>query len=141
MGSSTWFQPSSAVQRKAKTLESQLAEKQLAPVERGDVPHLDFGITAIGLKAKTLETMRTEKISGSVYTHPIGDHGHGAVPLIGLWDRQEGVPARDRACCQDCRAGIGRTRVVGRAGRRSCTGRRGQSRMGAAAAKESILVK
>ena len=29
-----------------------------------------------------------------MYTHPIGDHGHAAGPLIGLWDRQEGVPGR-----------------------------------------------
>ena len=42
----------------------------------------------------TLERMRAEGIDGSVYTHPIGDHGHGAGPLIGLWDRQEGVPGR-----------------------------------------------
>lgn len=33
-------------------------------------------------------------IEGTVYTHPIGDHGHGAGPLVGLWDRQEGVPVR-----------------------------------------------
>lgn len=38
--------------------------------------------------------MRAEKINGTVYTHPIGDHGHGAGPLIGLWDRQQGVPGR-----------------------------------------------
>jgi len=38
--------------------------------------------------------MRAEGLDGSVYTHPIGDHGHGAGPLIGLWDRQDGVPAR-----------------------------------------------
>jgi hypothetical protein len=42
----------------------------------------------------TLERMRREGIDGTVYTHPIGDHGHGAGPLIGLWDRQEGVPGR-----------------------------------------------
>ncbi|HBL27529.1 MAG TPA: Xaa-Pro aminopeptidase, partial [Acidobacteria bacterium] len=23
-----------------------------------------------------------------------GDHGHGAGPLIGLWDKQDGVPVR-----------------------------------------------
>jgi len=28
----------------------------------------------------------------SVYTHPLGYHGHAAGPTIGLWDRQEGVP-------------------------------------------------
>jgi hypothetical protein len=35
-----------------------------------------------------------EGIRGTVYSHPIGDHGHGAGPLIGLWDRQQGVPGR-----------------------------------------------
>jgi Metallopeptidase family M24 len=42
----------------------------------------------------SLETMRAEGIEGTVYSHPVGDHGHGAGPLIGLWDRQEGVPGR-----------------------------------------------
>ena len=42
----------------------------------------------------TLARMRAEGLDGSVYTHPIGDHGHGAGTTIGLWDRQEGVPAR-----------------------------------------------
>jgi Xaa-Pro aminopeptidase len=28
----------------------------------------------------------------SIYTHPIGYHGHAAGPTIGLWDRQGGVP-------------------------------------------------
>jgi Xaa-Pro aminopeptidase len=45
------------------------------------------------LKA-TLERMRAEKIDGTVYGHPVGDHGHAAGPLIGMWDRQEGVPGR-----------------------------------------------
>lgn len=42
----------------------------------------------------TLARMRAEGINGSVYTHPIGAHGHGAGPTIGLWDRQNGVPGR-----------------------------------------------
>lgn len=42
----------------------------------------------------TLAAMKTAGIKGSVYTHPIGAHGHGAGPLIGLWDRQQGVPGR-----------------------------------------------
>ena len=41
--------------------------------------------------------MESEGIQGSFYSHPIGDHGHGAGPLIGLWDRQEGVPGRGDA--------------------------------------------
>jgi hypothetical protein len=44
--------------------------------------------------SRTLAAMRAEGINGTVYTHPIGDHGHGAGPTIGLWDRQEGVPGR-----------------------------------------------
>ncbi len=28
----------------------------------------------------------------SIYTHPIGFHGHAAGPTIGLWDMQNGVP-------------------------------------------------
>ncbi len=143
MGLGTWFQPSVTVQRKGKTRESLLNEKQAVPIERGDVLHVDFGITAMGLNtdtqhmgyvlrsgekeppagvkralmnsnrmqdlllerlrpgfsgndilARTLEAMAAEKIKGTVYTHPIGDHGHGAGPLIGLWDRQQGVPGR-----------------------------------------------
>ncbi len=42
----------------------------------------------------TLAAMRDAGIDGTVYTHPIGFHGHGAGPLIGLWDRQDGVPGR-----------------------------------------------
>jgi Xaa-Pro aminopeptidase len=44
--------------------------------------------------ADTLQAMKDAGIDGTVYTHPIGDHGHGAGPLIGLWDRQQGVPGR-----------------------------------------------
>ena len=42
----------------------------------------------------TLARMREAGLDGTVYTHPIGDHGHGAGPLVGLWDRQEGVAGR-----------------------------------------------
>jgi hypothetical protein len=41
-----------------------------------------------------LSRMRAAGINGTVYSHPVGDHGHGAGPLVGLWDRQEGVPGR-----------------------------------------------
>jgi Xaa-Pro aminopeptidase len=44
--------------------------------------------------ADTLGAMKAAGIDGTVYTHPIGDHGHGAGPLIGLWDRQQAVPGR-----------------------------------------------
>jgi Xaa-Pro aminopeptidase len=44
--------------------------------------------------ADALAAMKAAGISGSIYSHPIGDHGHGAGPLVGLWDRQQGVPGR-----------------------------------------------
>jgi hypothetical protein len=42
-----------------------------------------------------LGRMHEEGLDGTMYTHPIGDHGHGAGPLIGLWDRQEWVQGMD----------------------------------------------
>jgi Xaa-Pro aminopeptidase len=47
--------------------------------------------------AASLARMRGQKIEGTVYSHPIGLHGHGAGPLIGLWDYQDGVPGRGDA--------------------------------------------
>jgi Xaa-Pro aminopeptidase len=41
-----------------------------------------------------LAQMKKEGIDGSVYSHPIGEHGHGAGAIVGLWDRQTGVPGR-----------------------------------------------
>lgn len=52
------------------------------------------GRTGNAVLAAAIAKMKAEKINGTFYTHPIGDHGHGAGPLIGLWDRQEGVPGR-----------------------------------------------
>ena len=45
----------------------------------------------------SLARMQERGITGTVYSHPIGLHGHGAGPLIGLWDYQEGVPGRGDA--------------------------------------------
>jgi Xaa-Pro aminopeptidase len=33
-----------------------------------------------------------EGIIPSIYTHPLGTHGHAAGTTIGLWDKQQGVP-------------------------------------------------
>jgi Xaa-Pro aminopeptidase len=143
LGLGTWFQPSVRVQKPSKTGVSLLAEDAPVVIERGDVLHVDFGITAMRLNTDTqhmgyvlregetdvpagikralavtnrlqdiliermrpgrsgnevladaLAAMKAEKINGTIYTHPVGDHGHGAGPLIGLWDRQQGVPGR-----------------------------------------------
>ena len=52
------------------------------------------GRTGNEVLADALAAMRAAGINGSIYTHPIGQNGHGAGPLIGLWDRQQGVPGR-----------------------------------------------
>ncbi len=44
-----------------------------------------------------LSRMKAKGITGTMYTHPIGMHGHGAGPLVGLWDYQDGVPGRGDA--------------------------------------------
>jgi len=44
-----------------------------------------------------LTRMKARGIDGTMYSHPIGMNGHGAGPLIGLWDYQEGVPGRGDA--------------------------------------------
>jgi hypothetical protein len=142
-GFGTWFQPSVRVQRQGSGIPSNLAEDAPVVIQRGDVLHVDYGLTGMGLATDTqhmayvlkpgekdapagirqalantnrmqnilmlemksgrtgnevlasaIAKMKEAKINGTFYTHPIGDHGHGAGPLIGLWDRQEGVPGR-----------------------------------------------
>jgi hypothetical protein len=42
----------------------------------------------------SLDQAKSEGLNASVYTHPIGFHGHAAGPTIGLWDQQGGVKGR-----------------------------------------------
>jgi Xaa-Pro aminopeptidase len=52
------------------------------------------GRTGNQVLTATLARLKGEGLDGTLYSHPIGMHGHGAGPLIGLWDYQEGVPGR-----------------------------------------------
>jgi len=119
------------------------SEESTRTIERGDLVHVDFGITYLGLNtdtqqhayvlkdgeteapaalvealavgnrlqdiltghfvtgrsgneilAATLAQAADEGIDATIYTHPIGYHGHGAGPTIGLWDQQGGVPGK-----------------------------------------------
>ena len=139
LGFGTWFHTDVDVQRRGHDL----SDSGAVVIQRGDVLHCDFGITALGLNTDTqhmgyvlrqgetdapdglkralansnqlqdvllaemrpgrtgnevlaaaLAQMRAARINGTIYTHPIGDRGHGAGPLIGLWDHQEGIPDR-----------------------------------------------
>ena len=41
-----------------------------------------------------LDNANKSGLKPSIYTHPLGVHGHAAGPTIGLWDQQGGVPGR-----------------------------------------------
>ena len=50
------------------------------------------GRTGNEILALSLEQAKNEDITASIYTHPLGYHGHAAGPTIGMWDQQGGVP-------------------------------------------------
>ena len=50
------------------------------------------GRTGNEILERALRQAEREGIVASIYTHPIGFHGHAAGPTIGLWDQQDGVP-------------------------------------------------
>jgi hypothetical protein len=69
----------------------------LADANRLQELHLEamqVGRTGNEVLKTALEAATGEGIKPMIYTHPIGYHGHAAGPTIGLWDHQEGVPAR-----------------------------------------------
>ncbi len=147
LGLETWFHPSVSIQRVEMGDNSFLRSFSKRPqgdvIQKGDLLHVDFGITYLrlntdqqqhfymlkdgekdvpkGLKKafaagnqlqdilvnefekgksgneilKTaLDKAKSENIIASIYTHPIGFHGHGAGPTIGMWDQQNGVKGR-----------------------------------------------
>ncbi|HCX21135.1 MAG: Xaa-Pro aminopeptidase [Flammeovirgaceae bacterium] len=50
------------------------------------------GMTGNEVLAKSLSDAKEADLKPTIYTHPIGYHGHAAGPTIGLWDQQGGVP-------------------------------------------------
>lgn len=51
------------------------------------------GLTGNDLLAATRAKAISSGYQPSIYSHPIGFHGHGAGPAIGFWDNQDGTPA------------------------------------------------
>jgi Xaa-Pro dipeptidase len=132
----TWFQPDLRVQRKSRKNDTSRGFLAVAPeetvIERGDVVHLDFGITYMGLNTdwqkmayvllpgekdappglknamkntnalqdaltlraarpgrpaadvynQTMDEMKQKGIEAQIYSHPIGNQGHGLGPSI-----------------------------------------------------------
>lgn len=49
------------------------------------------GKTGNQVLSGALARAKAEGIAATIYTHPLGFHGHAAGPTIGLWDQQGGV--------------------------------------------------
>jgi methionine aminopeptidase len=50
------------------------------------------GRTGNQILSSTIAQAKKEGITPSIYSHPVGYHGHAAGPAIGMWDMQNGVP-------------------------------------------------
>lgn len=145
LGLDAWFHPTVDVQRAdpnhTEGQRSFSRRPDQAIIQPGDLVHVDFGITYLGLNTDTQENAyvlkageteapaylqaafqkglrlmdiltdqfetgrsgndilasalaqaKAEGLKPTIYTHPIGYHGHAAGPTIGLWDQQGGVP-------------------------------------------------
>lgn len=140
----TWFHPSVSLQRSDNQRfdhETTFDDDQAVVIVPGDLLHVDFGITYLGLNtdtqqhayilkpgenkaprylqqamqkanqlqdiftgefaagrtgnevlASSLEKARAAGLNPTIYTHPLGLHGHAAGTTLGMWDQQEGVP-------------------------------------------------
>lgn len=72
--------------KKALALGNRLQDIHLSVMKQG--------LTGNQILAAALEQAKKEGIMASIYSHPLGFHGHGAGPVIGLWDMQDGVPGK-----------------------------------------------
>ena len=52
--------------------------------------NMQAGVTGNEALRKTREQAEAEGIVPSIYSHPLGYHGHAAGPAIGMWDNQAG---------------------------------------------------
>jgi Xaa-Pro aminopeptidase len=136
----TWFHPTVSIQRNESDIIF-IKRPQPVVILPGDLLHVDFGITYLGLNTDTqqhayvlkpgendapdyLKRLLTrgnklqdilirnfvigksgndilalsrkqaidQGLTPSIYTHPIGYHGHAAGTTVGMWDQQNGVP-------------------------------------------------
>jgi Xaa-Pro aminopeptidase len=59
-----------------------------------EMAELKTGRTGNQILAAALKRATGEGLKPSIYTHPLGVHGHAAGPTIGMWDKQDGVPGQ-----------------------------------------------
>ena len=58
------------------------------------VQQFKTGKTGNQILEAALAQAKSEGMNASIYTHPIGLHGHAAGPTIGMWDQQQGVKGK-----------------------------------------------
>jgi Xaa-Pro aminopeptidase len=56
------------------------------------ISEMKAGRTGNQVLAAALKRAKEEGLRPSIYTHPLGVHGHAAGTLVGMWDMQNGVP-------------------------------------------------
>lgn len=56
--------------------------------------HARVGVTGNAALQASLAQGRAEQLTPVIYCHPIGYHGHGAGPHIGMTDYQDGLPGK-----------------------------------------------
>jgi Xaa-Pro aminopeptidase len=56
------------------------------------IANFRVGATGNQVLARTREQAVAAGLVPSIYSHPLGFHGHAAGPAIGMWDNQNGVP-------------------------------------------------
>ena len=97
----TYLRLNTDIQQHAYVLkmgESQVPEYLTQAFKRGNrlqdilTNHFKEGKTGNQILADTRKQALDEGITPSIYTHPIGYHGHGSGTTIGMWDMQQGVP-------------------------------------------------
>ena len=97
LGLCTDTQQNAYILRAGETEAPAGLQKALAAGNRVQDIHaaqMTAGRTGNEILASILEQTGREGIDATVYTHPLGYHGHGAGTTIGLWDMQGGVPGR-----------------------------------------------
>ncbi len=65
-----------------------IAMKQGNRLQECLTENFKIGKTGNEILEAALSQSKKENINGTIYTHPIGNHGHAAGPTIGMWDNQ-----------------------------------------------------
>ena len=98
LGLCTDTQENAYVLRYGETDAPEYLKKTLRDTNRFQdivVSNYKAGRSGNEILALSLAQAKEEGLKASLYTHPIGYHGHAAGPTIGLWDQQQGVAGRN----------------------------------------------